>query len=62
MSRPLAKREYQKIVSYISTKTSVVGTQKSRLYETLLLSTLNICLKLWVRKYLQFNSANLCLS
>ena len=32
----------------------VVGTQKNRLNETVLLSTQNICYKLWVRKYLQF--------
>ena len=31
-----------------------MGTQKNRLNETVLLSTQNICLELWVRKYLQF--------
>ena len=36
--------------SYFSTKTHVVGTQKNRLNETVLLSTQNICLNCWVRK------------
>ena len=36
--------------SYLSTKTYVVGTQKNRLNETVLLSTQNICLNLWIRK------------
>ena len=31
-------------ISYFSTKTYVVGTQKNRLTETVLLSTQNICL------------------
>ena len=31
------------IFSYFSTKTHVVGTQKNRLNETVLLSTQNIC-------------------
>ena len=42
--------------------TYVVGTQKNRLNETVLLSIQNICLKLWVRKYLQFYAEKLCLS
>ena len=33
----------QKLFSYFSTKTYVVGTQKNRLNETILLSTQNIC-------------------
>ena len=33
-----------KVFSYSSTKIYVVGTQKNRLNETVLLSTLNICL------------------
>ena len=36
--------------SYFSTKTYVVGTQKNRLNEMVLLSTQNICLDDWVRK------------
>ena len=32
-----------KIISYFSTKTYVVGTQKNRLNETVLLITQNIC-------------------
>ena len=36
---------YRKIISYISTKTYVVDTQKNRLNETVLLSTQNICQK-----------------
>ena len=42
------------IFSYNSTKTYVVGTQKSHLNETILLSTLNICYNLWIRKYQHF--------
>ena len=40
--------------SYFSTKSYVVGTQKNRLNETVLLSTQNICLNWWVRNFLQF--------
>ena len=47
---------------YFSTKTYVVGTQKNRLDETVLLSTQNICKKLWVRKYLHFYAEKNCLS
>ena len=36
--------------SYFSTKTYVVGTQKNRLNETVLLSTQNKCLNWWIRK------------
>ena len=39
-----------------------MGTQKNRLDETVLLSTQNICLKLWVKKYLQFYPETFCLS
>ena len=39
---------------YFSSKTYVVGTQKNRLNETVLLSTQNTCLNWWVRKQLQF--------
>ena len=42
-SRPLVKSAYQKYFFYFSTKTYVVGTQKNRLNETVLLSTQNIC-------------------
>ena len=35
---------------YFSTKTYVVGTQKNRLNETVLLIAQNICLDYWVRK------------
>ena len=35
---------------YFSSKTYVVGTQKNRLNETVLLSTQNTCLNCWVRK------------
>ena len=51
----------RKLFSYFSTKTYVVGTQKNRFNETVLLSTQNIFLKLWVRKYLQFYTENVCL-
>ena len=40
--RPLVKNVYKK-KSYFSTKTYVVGTQKNRLSEMVLLSTQNIC-------------------
>ena len=49
-------------LSYFSTKTYVVGTQKNRLNETVLLSTQNICKNWWVRKHLQFYAKNFCLS
>ena len=39
-----------------------MGTQKNRLNETVLLSTQNMCLKLRVRKYLQFHAEKFCLS
>ena len=39
---------------YFSTKTCVVGTQKNRLIEAVLLSIHNTCLNWGVRKYLQF--------
>ena len=52
----------EKLFSYFSTKTYVVGTQKNRLNETVLLSTQNICSKLWIKKYLQFYAENFCLS
>ena len=48
--------------SYFSSKTYVVGTQKNRLNETVLLSTQNICSNWWIRKYLKFYSQNFCLS
>ena len=37
---PLAKSVYQKLIFLFSTKTYVVGTQKNRLNETVLLSIL----------------------
>ena len=42
--------------------TYVVGTQKNRLNETVLLITQNKCLNCWVRKYLQYYSQNFGLS
>ena len=39
-----------------------MGTQKNRLNETVLLSTQNMCLNSWVRKYLQFYAQQFCLS
>ena len=48
--------------SYFSTKIYVVGTQKNRLSVTVLLSSQNICIKLWVGKYLHFYAENVCLS
>ena len=52
----------KKLFSYFSTKTYVVGTQKNRLNETVLLSTQNIYLNWWVRKLLQFYAQKFCLS
>ena len=43
----------EKYFFYFSTKTYVVGTQKNRLNETVLLGIQNKCYKLWVRKFLQ---------
>ena len=64
LHRPLVilKTKRRKRISYFSTKAYVVGTQKNRLNETVLFSSSNICLNLWVRKYLQFYAVNLCLS
>ena len=48
---------YRKVMKegiYFTTKAYVVGNQKNRLNEMVLLSTQNISLKLWLRKYLQF--------
>ena len=39
-----------------------MGTQKNRLNERVLLRTQNICLKLWVGKYLQVHAEIFCLS
>ena len=50
------------IFFYFSTKTYVVVLKKNRLNETVLFSTQNICLKLRVRKYLQFYAEIFCLS
>ena len=62
-NRPLVKSVYQKkYFSYFSTKTYVVGTQKNCLNETVLLSTQNIFLNWWVRKYLHFYAQKFCLS
>ena len=52
----------EKYFSYFSTKRYVMGTQKNHLNETVLLSTQNICKKIWVRKYLLFYAENVCLS
>ena len=38
-----------------------MGTEKNRLIETVFLSTQNVCLHLWVQKYLQLYAKN-CLS
>ena len=43
INRPLKKSAYQNYFSYFSTKTYIVGTQKNRLNETVLLRTQNIC-------------------
>ena len=44
--------------SHFSTKTYVVGTQKNPLNVTVLLSTLNICLKWWGRNNYNFTLKN----
>ena len=47
---PPDKREFQNYFSYYSSKIYVVGTQKNRLDETVLLSTQNICFDVLIRK------------
>ena len=44
--------------SYFSTKTYVMGTQKNRLIELVLLRTQNKCLNRMIRKYAQFYAYN----
>ena len=57
--RPLVNSVYRKkYFSYFSTKTYVVGSQKNRLNELVLLSPQNICFRLWVRKHSQFYAPN----
>ena len=51
-----------KATKQINQPKHVVGTQKNRLTETVLLSTQNICYNLWVRKYSQFDAQILFLS
>ena len=41
---------------------TVVGTQKNRLNETVLLSTQNTCLNEWIRKESQFYAQKFCLT
>ena len=50
MQAPRSESVPENYFSYFSTKTYVVGTQKNRLHETVLLSTNNICLDCMVRK------------
>ena len=52
----------RKIIFLFLDQNISVGTQKNRLNEMVLSSTLNICLKLLVKKYLQFYAENFCLS
>ena len=52
----------RKIIFLFSNQTYVVGTQKNCLDETVLVSTHNICWKLWVKKYWQFYAENVCSS
>ena len=52
----------QKYFFHSSTETYVVGTQKNRLSETVLLSTHNTCLDLPIRKYWQFYEKKISLS
>ena len=49
----------RKIISYFSTKTYVVGTQKNRLNESF--EHPKNMLNIWVGKYLQFYPENICL-
>ena len=44
----------ENVFSYFFIKTYVVGTQKNRLDETVILSTQNKCLNLGIRNYSQF--------
>ena len=56
----LVKSAYQKIYFLISQPKHMLWVLKRN--ETVLLSTQNICLKFWVRKYLQFYAKFFCLS
>ena len=47
---------------HFSSKTYIMGTQKNRLNETVLLRTQNTCLNWWVRKQLQFFAHKISLS
>ena len=47
---PVKGAQSKYFLIYFSTKTYVVGTLKNRLNETVLLSTLNLCLNQWIRK------------
>ena len=57
--RPFVKSAYKKKIrvhtkkylSYFSTKTYIVGTQKNRLNETILLSTQNLISRCWISNY-----------
>ena len=49
-AKPPDKSALSKKYFYFSTKTYVVGTQKNRLNETVLLSTHNLCLNRCIRK------------
>ena len=51
-----------KLFSYFSTKTHVVGTQNNRLNETVLSSTQNTYLNLWIRKSSHFYADFFCLT
>ena len=53
MQAPRSESVPESYFSYFSTKTYVVGTQKNRLHETVLLSTNNICLDCMVRKIIK---------
>ena len=48
-----------KLFSYFSTKTYVVGAQRNRLNDLLLLSTQNLCLNWVIRKYSQLHAKKL---
>ena len=59
-SRPLVKCVTKNSFSYFLTKIYVLGAQKNRFNETVLLSTQNLYSKWWERKYLELYAEIFC--
>ena len=60
--RPPDKSVYQKIIFFFSQSKHMLWVLKRTASMTVLLSTQNICLKRWIRKYLQFYANTISLS